>query len=75
MMFDYEGMKKHIEASGLKQGWVAKQADLSESTLSQILSGNRRCETNEYARLCAVLGVEVATFIRLPSDTNGQKGA
>lgn len=64
IVFDSAEMKKCVEASGLKQKVIAERAGISESTLSLILQGKRRCEIGEYATICWVLGVNADRFLK-----------
>lgn len=68
-VFDSEGMKKYIEASGLKQKAISEKAGISEAALSLTLQGKRRCEIGEYATICWVLGVDTNKFLhpRMPA--------
>lgn len=61
---DSEGMKKFIESSGLKQKAISEKSGISESALSLILQGKRKCEIGEYATICGVLGVNTDRFLR-----------
>lgn len=60
---DTEAMKKFIEESGLKQKSISEKAGLSETALSLILQGKRRCEIGEYATICWVLNVNTDKFL------------
>lgn len=64
-VLDTEGMKAFIEASGLKQKTISEKAGLSETALSLILQGKRRCEIGEYATICWVLNVNTDKFLQL----------
>lgn len=64
-MFDFIAMGKHITETGIKRKYVAENARLSESTLSQILSGKRKCGVEEYVRLCQAIDVPFERFIVL----------
>ena len=59
-----EEMKKFIEASGIKQKAISEKTGISETALSLILQGKRRCEIGEYATICWVLGVNTDKFLR-----------
>ncbi len=63
-VLDSEEMKKYVESSGIKQKAISEKAGLSESALSLILQGKRRCEIGEYATICHVLGVNTDKFLR-----------
>ena len=62
-MFDRNALKQMIEEKGYKQKVIAEKAEITERQLSLILSGKRKCDVEEYVRICAVLGVPMATFI------------
>ena len=62
-MLNREELRRYIENSGLKQKHVADRARMPECTLSLILSGKRKCNVDEYVRLCASLDVPIGTFI------------
>jgi len=63
-VLDSEKMKKFIESSGLKQKAISEKSGISESALSLILQGKRRCEIGEYATICGVLGVNTDYFLK-----------
>lgn len=70
-VLDSEEMKNFIESSGIKQKAISEKSGISESALSLILQGKRRCEIGEYATICHVLGVNTDKFLhpREPSKT------
>lgn len=72
-VLDSEEMKKYVESSGMKQKAISEKSGLSESALSLILQGKRRCEIGEYATICHVLGVNTDKFLRSkePSKITG----
>lgn len=65
---DARDIKAYTERSGFKQKAVAERSGLDESKLCMSLQGKRKLEAGEYARICNVLGVPMAKFIkpRLP---------
>lgn len=63
-VLDSEEMKVFIESSGLKQKSISEKSGISESALSLILQGKRRCEIGEYATICHVLGVNTDKFLK-----------
>lgn len=63
-VLDSEEMKKYVESSGIKQKAISEKTGLSESALSLILQGKRRCEIGEYATICHVLGVNTDYFLK-----------
>lgn len=62
-MFDRNAVKQMIENKGIKQKVVAEKAEITERQFSLILSGKRKCDIDEYVRICMALNVPVATFI------------
>lgn len=62
-MFDRNAVKRMIENNGIKQKAVAEKADITERQFSLILSGKRKCDIDEYVRICMALNVPVTTFI------------
>lgn len=62
--FDSGEMKKCIESSGLKQKAISEKVGISETALSLILQGKRKCEIGEYAAICYVLGVNTDKFLK-----------
>ncbi|MDE5909816.1 MAG: helix-turn-helix transcriptional regulator [Lachnospiraceae bacterium] len=63
-VLDSDKMKKYVELSGIKQKAISEKSGLSESALSLILQGKRRCEIGEYATICEVLGVNTDKFLK-----------
>lgn len=62
-MIDRNAIKKMIGERGYKQKVIAEKAKVTERQLSLILSGKRKCDVDEYIRICIALEVPVATFI------------
>ncbi len=62
-MFDRKAVKKMIEEKGYKQKIIAEKAKMTERQLSLILLGKRKCDIEEYVRICKALDVPVATFL------------
>lgn len=60
---DYIRLKNYIEEKGLKQKILSKNTGIPEAILSRILLGKRKCETSEYAEICAALEVPLEKFI------------
>lgn len=72
-MFNYEKMQSYISDSGIKQKFIAEQAQLAESTLSLILSGKRKCGVDEYIQICKALGLPFEAFISKQDFTDSSK--
>ena len=47
-MFNREALQKYIEEQGFKQKAIAAKSGIDDTAFSKILSGNRKCEVNEY---------------------------
>ncbi len=62
-MFDRSAVKKMIENNGIKQKAIAEKAKITERQFSLILSGKRKCDIDEYVRICMALNVPITTFI------------
>lgn len=62
-MFDRRAVKRMIDENGYKQKIIAEKANITERQLSLILSGKRKCDIEEYVRICTALGVPVTAFI------------
>ncbi|MBD5469167.1 MAG: helix-turn-helix transcriptional regulator [Lachnospiraceae bacterium] len=56
-------MEKQISDKGYKQKVIATWAGITERQLSLIISGKRKCDVEEYVRICAALEVPVTAFI------------
>ncbi|MBS5368344.1 MAG: helix-turn-helix transcriptional regulator [Coprobacillus cateniformis] len=63
-MIDREMLKRYIHDNGIKQRAISDKTGISETSISMILSGDRKCEVNEYARICKYLGVPFSKFIK-----------
>lgn len=57
-------VKEHLSKMQVKQNWLARRMNISESSLSMILAGKRRMTVDELECLCAVLCVPVSTFVK-----------
>lgn len=62
-MFNREALQKYIEEQGFKQKAIAAKSGIDDTAFSKILSGNRKCEVNEYIAICKALGVKPNKFI------------
>lgn len=62
--FDRNALKKMIKERGYKQKVIAEKAGIKESKMSLILSEKRKCDVEDYVRICIALGVPMTTFIR-----------
>ena len=63
-LFDRKRLRDYFRTNNLKQRDVAQAIGVTESTLSMILSGERKCSLATYAQLCALLNVPMGEFIR-----------
>lgn len=62
-MFDNEAIGKIIKEKGYKQKAIAEKAKITERQLSLIISGKRKCDVEEYVRICTALNVPIKTFL------------
>ena len=62
-MLDYQGCKEYLAAKGYKQKFIAQQVGVSEATLSDVLSGKRKCSLEMYVNLCSALALPFGKFI------------
>lgn len=63
-MFDRVSLQNYIENVGIKQKVISQKAGISETILSNILSGKRKCEVNEFLAICKALNVTPTKFIK-----------
>ena len=69
-MFDYIALKQYLDDKGLKQKFIAEKTGISETALSAILAGKRKCSLDEYIKLCQFLAVPFMSFTN--NDTLAQ---
>lgn len=62
-MFDYINFKKFLDENGFKQKFIAQKAQITESAMSDILTGRRKCSLEEYVNICQVLKMPFGKFI------------
>lgn len=62
-MFDIDGLRAYIAESGIKQKAIAEKSGIKESAFSLIMNKKRKCSADEYARICAALGLPAESFI------------
>ena len=75
-MFDRAKLKRFIDEKGYKQKVIAQKAGITEHQLSLILQGKRKCDIDEYVRLCVTLEVPFTEFINEEKlNSTIQKGA
>lgn len=63
-MFDREKLLNYINNIGIKQKVICQNTNISESAMSGILTGKRKCEVNEFISICRFLNVNPNEFIR-----------
>lgn len=62
-MFDFVAFKKYIEENGIKQKFVAQQAQIADATLSAIATGRVKCSLESYVAICKALSVPFGMFL------------
>ncbi|MCR0567398.1 helix-turn-helix transcriptional regulator [[Clostridium] innocuum] len=62
-MFNRAKLQEYIENIGVKQKVISQKTGISETALSSILTGKRRCEVNEFFAICKAIGAEPTKFI------------
>ena len=69
-------IKDYIVENGIKQSYLAKVTNISESKLNLTLNGKRRLKFEEYEVICWCLGVNTDKFVK-PREPKRQekKGA
>lgn len=55
-------IRAFMRANGINQSFVAERLGVTESTLSRILSGNRKLTAVEYFNLCDAVRVDLSYF-------------
>ena len=61
-----EKIKAAIEASGIKQKFIADKAGITENMLSAIITGRRKISADEFFRISDVLGMEAKDLFNYP---------
>lgn len=56
-------IKAYLAEHGIMQKFLVEKADIPSSSLTQMLSGNRKIEVTEYYRICKALKVDFETFL------------
>lgn len=72
MYVDTNLINKFIKENQVKNKFIAEKTGLSESKLSLILKGKRRCEINEYCAICMALNVPFNKFV---NETKGNEAS
>lgn len=57
-------IKEYLTTRGIKQAWLARELHISESKVSEILSGKRPLYADVLAQICNVLGVSSDLFLK-----------
>ena len=52
-----EALQQVMRAHGIKQGYVAKQAGLTERKLSDVFCGRRKLDANELFAICKAMRI------------------
>lgn len=58
-----ERIKEYLTQNGIKQTFVAEQAGITQSMLSDICNKDRRIDCVTYYRICKALNVPLEKFI------------
>ena len=56
-------MRNFFEEQGVKQKFIAQKTGITETTLSLIMQGKRKCTIEEYVKICKFAGCSFDTFI------------
>lgn len=57
-------IKAYLKEHGLKQNFLCEQLNVSDSTLSQMLSKNRYLPVEVYVKICEALKVDLDYFLK-----------
>lgn len=55
-------IKKHLDANGIKQRFLAKESGIPEKRLSFILTGRIQMRVDDYIDICQALNVSLEYF-------------
>lgn len=55
---------EYLHKNGIKQKFIADQADMTQASISGVVSGKRDLEVEEYVRICDALNVPYDYFMR-----------
>lgn len=61
-----DNIKAAIEASGIKQKFIADKVGITENMLSAIITGRRKISADEFFRISDVLGMEAKDLFNYP---------
>lgn len=59
-----ERVKEYIQERGIKQRFLAENAEVDDSKISRFLNGTQDIGVLEYYKVCEALGVPMETFIK-----------
>lgn len=58
-----ERIADYLKEKGIKQEYVANKANISSTAMSNLVSGKRNLDVEEYIRICYALGVSCDFFM------------
>lgn len=58
-----ERIKNYLNEKGIKQGFIAEQAGITASVMSDICNKDRRIDCVTYYRICKALNVPLEMFV------------
>ena len=58
-----ERIADYLKEKGIKQEYVANKANISSSAMSNLVSGKRNLDVEEYIRICSALNVSCDFFM------------
>lgn len=64
----YEKVYNYISEHGIKQNTIAKKCNISASTFSAMMKGNRKMYAEDLRAICYVLEVSPEVFIEITTQ-------
>lgn len=61
-------IKEYLQEHGIKQTFLAEKIDMTNSVVSDMLTGQRKISCVEYYKICTVLGLPLDTFLKDETD-------
>lgn len=58
-----ERIADYLKEKGIKQEYVANKANISSTAMSNLVSGKRNLDVEEYIRICSALDVSCDYFM------------
>ncbi len=63
MHVNIDEMRRYMDQIGVKQGWVANKAGMTQNAMNLVMNKKRTLKADEYLAICEVLNMPLDSFV------------